>query len=304
MPADEGLPKKVRDARERYDRAHDSYLRDRSQLEAIRAKLTTKPEGIKPGDEAWEELVYEHDVVLRGLVERLQVQSAELMTLTKDLEAVLAEANIEGSKLRTEALKQQATFSGAALVGITAIVQAILQTPLALILTLWLSSAFLLLGVCVSLILIHVEARRAEKSLRTGRVGVEGRWQNFWKGLYGASTVFLPAATVTFVVFFIANLPTDYDDQFTVCLVTEFSEVRLLACCNKCDQGASRLGRRKSHARSTDPVRWLPVRGRPLRVIRRAARRGQLPLRPMPAFPRTHRRIHGARAGRLQAVRR
>jgi len=67
-----------------------------------------------------------------GKVYDFQARQAELMTLTHDLEDVLAEANIEGSRLRTDALKQQATFSGAALVGIAAVAETLLPEQQAL----------------------------------------------------------------------------------------------------------------------------------------------------------------------------
>jgi hypothetical protein len=133
-----------------------------------------------------------------------EVQSGvdELQAAAEEINVVFVEGSVEGSKLRSEALKHQATIAGGAIVGIATITQVVMPPNLNATLLLWATYVVLLMMVCYSIILMHAEARRTEDLLRTGESNVGGRVARW---TYVASYMGLPVAVVLFIIFQLCN---------------------------------------------------------------------------------------------------
>jgi hypothetical protein len=126
----------------------------------------------------------------------------------KEFEAVAAEASVEGSKLRSEALKHQATLAAGAIAGVAAITEVVMPQPLNATLWLWFTYVVLLTTVWLSVLLMHVEAGNAEHILRTGALPSPPRWQrwaSFWFRIAAESG--LMVAFILFLVFQVFNQP-------------------------------------------------------------------------------------------------
>jgi len=187
----EGLPRRAREAQRR-SRELKEYA-----LEVIEA---TRELEAATGDDV-EEFRRRFFQRFSTTGEELMEQANELERLGDEIEMIEVEVAIEGSKIRAEALKHQATISAGAIAGIATITQIILPPDLNATLLLWTTYAVLLLTVCISVSLMHVEARRVERALVTG----ENPYARFWENIYGASTLGLPAAVLLYIVFFLFN---------------------------------------------------------------------------------------------------
>jgi len=147
--------------------------------------------------------VYETGCVSTTVSDELQERLTEVSRASRELEAALAEASLESSQLRSDALKQQATFAGAALVGTAAVAQVLLPKEQVAQPLLWASYGILLVTICVSLLLLHLEAWNTEKLLSSGE---HQRRSRIFGVMYWASVAGLPLAVVAFVVFAALNI--------------------------------------------------------------------------------------------------
>jgi len=138
---------------------------------------------------------------------------AELESVGLKASVIRAEAAIEGSKHRAEALKQQVTYSAGAILAIAAITTGLLPSGQVLTTLLWLAYSMLLITIAISLLLQHAEASRIEYTFRTGRErvviipGSQGwRQERVRKWPYVASLFGLPVVILIFGVFITFNL--------------------------------------------------------------------------------------------------
>jgi hypothetical protein len=211
MP-EENLARRSREARRRfktlYDQFHEELKKDESwwhELEAKRAEAKGKADA---GDPEGAKKLYEEAIVFASKhidTEKMRADEAEVDAVLEELEHVRMEASIEGAKLRNDALKQQATFSGAAIVGVAAITRGALPhigTPLSNVLLISIY-VVLLTTICTSLLLMHIENVDVERTLLRGERLDRGRlvrWGHF------GSTLGLPIAVVLFGVYESVNL--------------------------------------------------------------------------------------------------
>lgn len=163
---DDNLPKRAYRAVKQRDKLTKRLTEERTTLKALKEEMKQlRDAGVENVD---------HETL-----DNLEERANELMSRWNETEAILeehvsieAEADIEGAKLRSEALKHQATVAGAAIIGIAAVTRDILplpdNPPVWLDGLLWLTYLTLLSTVCASLILMHSEAWRVEHVLRVG----------------------------------------------------------------------------------------------------------------------------------------
>jgi hypothetical protein len=135
--------------------------------------------------------------------EHFQEYAVEMARAGAEIESALAEVALESSKLRSDALKQQATFAGGALVGTAAVAEGLLPKEQVAQPLLWASYGILLVTICASLLLLHLEARGTERLLSTGERQHESR---IVEVAYWASVAGLPLAVLTFVAFAAVNV--------------------------------------------------------------------------------------------------
>jgi hypothetical protein len=211
--ADDSLPRKVREVRRRREelarRLEEIRAGHVDRLQEIYKKIDAAVEGddqLVPAQLVREvmDAMEEQD----QLADQLAEVEAESMAVFEELEAVAAEASVEGSKLSSEALKHQATLAAGAIAGVAAITQVVMPPPLHATLWLWFTYVVLLMTVGLSVLLMHVEAWNVEHILRTGAVPSPPRWQrraNFWFRIAAESG--LMVAFVLFVVFQAFNQP-------------------------------------------------------------------------------------------------
>jgi hypothetical protein len=199
--------KRRRELRERFEReAGDDFTAVQEEAEELGKRLDARAgEGNSDVQDA------EIERLFNSIDERVKKIDAiadifgEIDEADEDIEVVRTEATIEGSKLRSEALKQGAIFSGAAVVGIAAITRTrgLLPPVHELPLVLWAAYACLLITIAVSLVMMHMEAIRTERTFEAGEVENRGA---FLKTLYFIAASGFPIATVMFALFMIANL--------------------------------------------------------------------------------------------------
>jgi regulator of protease activity HflC (stomatin/prohibitin superfamily) len=132
-----------------------------------------------------------------------QERAVEVSRATHEVKAALAEAAFESSRLRSDALKQQATFAGAALVGTAAVAERLLPKEQVAQPLLWASYGILLVTVCASLLLLHLEAWSTERALATGERQPRSR---LFRATHWASMAGLPLAVLAFVAFAALNV--------------------------------------------------------------------------------------------------
>jgi hypothetical protein len=197
MP-DDSLLRRVRAARDKYQSADILTRVTREMLEERRIEMIrAHQQGMS--DEVQSELWQAVDAQMTELQERL----TEVWRASRELEAALAEASLESSQLRSDALKQQATFAGGALIGTATVTEVLLPKEQVAQPLLWAAYGILLVTICASLLLLHLEAWYTEQVLSSGEHRL--RWAIF-KVPYWASVAGLPLAVLAFVAFAALNI--------------------------------------------------------------------------------------------------
>jgi hypothetical protein len=208
--------------------AEDSLPRKAREVRRRREELARRLKEIRAGHEdRWQEIYKKFDAAAEAedvqlarevmdavgeeedqLVDQLAEVETESIAVFEEFEAVAAEASVEGSKLRFDALKHQATLAAGAIAGIAAITEVVMPQPLNAPLLLWFTYVVLLQTVCLSLALMHRESWKAERVLRTGEEPSSHRlWDRMQNWAYAASGSGLPVAVVLFVIFQAFNQP-------------------------------------------------------------------------------------------------
>jgi hypothetical protein len=196
MP-DDSLLRKVRAARAEYQRA-DSLTRASVQtIERLRERM--RDADAQGMDEVVSALGREFIEETAELQERL----TEASRASRELEDALAEASLESSQLRSDALKQQATFAGAALVGTAAVAEVLLPEEQVALPLLWAAYGILLVTICASLLLLHLEAWSTERILSSGEHQLQSR---ILRVTYWASVTGLPLAVLAFVAYVVLHI--------------------------------------------------------------------------------------------------
>lgn len=202
MAEDRNLPRRVRDAQERYERVFYDF---------VARHQTADGELVQIDRRLWDQARLGDDESLRAYAAVLGIDERELRRAVdefdaaeRELQAAFSESTLEGTKLWADSLKQQATFSGAALVAITTVTEALLPERLVLQPLLWASYVFLLLTLCVSLFLLHLNTWYANRVLSTGRIKTKPDNRSAY--VHWATAFGLPLAVVSYVVFAVANV--------------------------------------------------------------------------------------------------
>ena len=195
---DDSLLGRVRAARAEYQRAGILTRVTRQTLEEKRKEMIRAHEqGLS--DEVQSELWQAVDAQMTELQERF----TEVWRASRELEAALAETSLESSQLRSDALKQQATFAGGALIGTATVTEVLLPKHQVYLPLLWVSYGILLVTICTSLLLLHLEAWNTERVLSSGEHQLRSRILSV---TYWASASGLPLAVLAFVAFAALNI--------------------------------------------------------------------------------------------------
>lgn len=203
--SEDSLPRKARESRRLYEERRKRFD---EALNYLQEETEAAKEAINAGDETalWNLLDLRSEQ-LREILEasRLLGEAAE------EIGMVSTEAAVEGSKLRSDTLKQQATFSAGAIVGIATIDEVLLPFPGGQSWMLWAAYLVLLLTTATSLPLLHYEASRTEKILMTGerRVVVRGKkgwWrENALRYVYSITAAGFPLAAMLFIAYLVSG---------------------------------------------------------------------------------------------------
>jgi regulator of protease activity HflC (stomatin/prohibitin superfamily) len=195
---DDSLLRRVRAARAEYQLTDLLTRVSRQMLEEQRIEMIrAHDQGMS--DEVQSELWQAFEAQMAEVQERL----TEVSRASRELEAALAEASLESFQLRSDALKQQATFAGGALIGTAAVTEVLLPKEQVAQPLLWASYGILLVTICASLLLLHLEAWNTERILSSGEHRLRSR---ILRGTYWASVCGLPLAVLAFVAFAVLNI--------------------------------------------------------------------------------------------------
>jgi flagellar biosynthesis chaperone FliJ len=203
--AEDNLPRRSRKVRQRHEElVHrlneiEAGREDRSQ--EIHEKLDT---GTKTGEA---QLIQEAFDAMNEELDQMEEMKAEAKEISEELGTLAAEVSVEGSKLRTETLKQQATLAAGAIVGVGAITSVIMPSILHAEVLLWATYVVLLETVVFSVLLMHIEAERVENVLLSGSSSFPSpflKWS--FKAMHIASMSGLPVAVWLFLIFQLFNM--------------------------------------------------------------------------------------------------
>jgi hypothetical protein len=195
---DDSLLSRVRAARSEYEHLDRLIQFNVERINVLRTDLVRADAQGMP-EAALSELQRE----LEAEVAEFQERAVEVARATQEVEDALAEAALESSKLKSDALKQQATFAAAALVGTAAVAEGLLPKEQDAQPLLWASYGILLVTICASLLLLHLEAWGTERALSTGERRLRSR---IFKATYWATVAGLPLAVLAFVAFAALNV--------------------------------------------------------------------------------------------------
>lgn len=213
--AENSLPKRARELRARFEQleqqaeeANNAYIkRVNDRTEALKEAIGSFKES---GDvEVLEEYLqgYEQkkDQEDEQSLRNINARENRLLRVVEEVDLVEVEATLEGTKLRFDVVKQQATFSVVAIAGMTAVTTGVLPENLSLVWLFWTSIGLLLATVTLSLFLLYIESFRIESMLQSGRkIPEDMRGEKITDFLY-FSAFGLPLAIITFLVFAIYN---------------------------------------------------------------------------------------------------
>lgn len=234
--ADERLTSRARRNRQRRDQMEEERRKMRERSAHVQELVEQEEQAIKQLERELEkhpeeaerlellEKIEEHEARSIAAREKLIVDQekliADMLEVLFEYEATVAEVELEHGKLRSEALKHQATFSGAAVVSIATITQVLLPASLSATYLLWITYALLLVTVSISLLLMHEEVRTARRTFlgldddsrsidddsRSMRRREEERRRKVSRRLYQASCFGFPVSTAIFGIFMWINL--------------------------------------------------------------------------------------------------
>lgn len=212
--AEDSLPRRARDVRGRLleqrrksREAHEVFMKEHEERHEAFIEVFKRMAAADDVDvEAVKRMVRENDEKTHEQLRYIDERDAEIDTLFKDLDMVRVEASIEGTKLRFDAIKQQATFSAAAVAGVTAVTESILPEQLRWTWLLWTSLIALLLTIVVSLLLLYLESAVLETVLGRGEELPEKTLGIRIMGALYFSGFGLPVAVIAYLVFALGNL--------------------------------------------------------------------------------------------------
>lgn len=203
--SEDSLPRKARESRRLYE---EQRKRFGEALNHRREEIEAAEGATDAGDEtAIRKLLDLRSEQLREILNA----SRQVQEAAEEVSMISTEAAVEGSKLRSDTLKQQATFSAGAIVGIATIDEVLLPFSGGQSWMLWAAYLVLLLTTATSLPLLHYEASRTEKILMTGerRVvirGEKGWWQeNALRYVYGITAAGFPLAAMLFIAYLVSG---------------------------------------------------------------------------------------------------
>lgn len=212
--AEDSLPRRARDTRRRLDdlertreEAHQAFIKGMGERSFLFRETAERMIAADEVDvDALMKLSEENDRATARGWEDANKRDAELLEAARDLEMVHIEASIEGTKLRFDAIKQQATFSAAAVAGVAAVTSGILPEPLRATWLLWIALGVLLLTIATSLILLYMEAYDVQLMMQRGEEPPEEAPAANIKVFLYLSALGLPVAIVVYMTFAILNL--------------------------------------------------------------------------------------------------
>ncbi len=160
-----------------------------------------------PNEEAIKEFKRASEEESRSFKKKSGENLDKIKSVTDELRVIRTEAGIEGTKLKVEAVKQQATFSAAAVAGVAAITAGgAMPTDARFLYLLWITYGILLATIVVSLFLMYAESRNVEYVLKTGGERNGNSLMAWLTRLLYLSVLGLPAAIVVFLVFVVRNI--------------------------------------------------------------------------------------------------
>ncbi len=203
------MPRRAREARKRFDELEEEVDKALEAYLVYLYKSAVKYRELAESGataEALKEVQQADEIESQQRLEAIHAKMTEWRRVNEEVKMTSVEASVEGTKLRCDAVKQQATFSAAALAGVAAITEGILPERLGYLYLLWVAYGTLLLTIVVSLYLLYVESVRVEYVVRTGqRVPEDSKFWQFFPALY-LSAFGLPTAIVLFLIFAGLNL--------------------------------------------------------------------------------------------------
>ena len=211
MP-DNSLIRRAQEARERFnerlkedEEAHEAFMKYMDERDA---KIDELIEGLAESKdvEALQEYLRTGQEEIARRFEAAAARAQEARSAVKEVELIELEANLEGTRLRFDVVKQQATFSAAAVAGVIAITVNVLPEDLELVWMLWGTIGILLATIAVSLLLLYIESFNIQGVLERGTRMPEGARARRITELFYLSALGLPTAIVVFLVFAIVNL--------------------------------------------------------------------------------------------------
>lgn len=221
--AEDNLPRRSRKVRQRLGKVHRHLEENKRRLNEISAgheerwrEIREKSHTVAETQDVQMLQMFREDVAAARDEELDQVRAnqadqellfEEVEALSEEFEAIAAEVSVEGSKLRTETLKQQATLAAGAIVGVGAITSVIMPSILHAEVLLWATYVVLLETVVFSVLLMHIEAERVENVLLSGSSSFPGpflKWS--FKAMHIASMSGLPVAVWLFLIFQLFNM--------------------------------------------------------------------------------------------------
>lgn len=203
MVAEESLPRRARGASKRFEQIEKDI---KNEIEALTKRTNEfakkRDELIEAGDmAALESSLSAFDEENLNSREATEASFGELYRLLDEFKMISVEAKIEGTKLRFDAVKQQATFSAAAIAGVASITAGVLPDKLHALWLLWFTYGTLLLTIVVSLSLLYLESINIQSVLESGEdLERSSSRRKIGNTLY-LSALGLPAAIVFYLVF-------------------------------------------------------------------------------------------------------
>lgn len=205
--AEDSLPRRARDASKRYEQI-DKELKNETEAYTKRSDEFIKKldELAEARDtEAIKELVSASEKENRNSMKAIQASFREMYRLSDEIEMISIEAKIEGTKLRFDAVKQQATFSAAAVAGVAAITAGVLPNKLHAVGLLWITYGTLLATIIVSLFLLYLESINIQYVLERGKDLEEDSRPRKIRNILYLSALGLPVAIIVYLVFALLN---------------------------------------------------------------------------------------------------
>lgn len=197
------IPRKVRETLRLYEELSDRRRQEYGEiLPMLQEKMTKAKERREAGDIVGALTLQEE---INNLLRENAKKWEEIEAVATELHGIYVEAHLAGSKLQAEVLKQQATFSAGAIVGVAVSTKALFPEDPIFVPLLGASFGILLFTVCLSLLLLHIEALGSQILLFTGEFQERGRLIRIFRTLAAGG---LPVAVVLFLVFAGANLPS------------------------------------------------------------------------------------------------